>query len=877
MSCCSSQSSICPCGQFIHPSVISNVAGLADIAYRAGDYTTFRHALLRALPGEAFLTSTVNGQITQIWHPGAEGDLAVQMMEWWAYLADILTFYNERNANQAYLRTASLPETVNRLVRLLGYRPRPGIGAKGVLAALMNVTIPFALPQGFQIQSKAGPGQQPQIFELDQTTTIAQPDVIPVDPAPLPGIKIGSGTVTALLKGVISGVKIGDQLLLLEKGWAGSGTDYAIGSIQGVTPGKDPRGNAYSQITLAQVVSGSDFPAPGAAESAVRYRLLKSSQSTSLYQYSSPADWVSSFTSTFRFIPFIPPIGIDFTVVSQDPSLTASGLSFIDLQSVVRQIKSGDPLLFEDPSPGSTTSPQMVSVNGVTELIYYANNPSEPETPPTSTRSKPVAGIAMPHTQVSFTPGLGSPWSIRTALIRYAWQDVGQLTDQMATDPSWNQDPASGSSQLAVSAADGASFASAGEPENAFLEDSVGNGAETGVTAGSDAEQEATLTVPPPNSPPAQPPASLSAPLRLLLNLIPVSRGKTVAGEILGSGNAAVSGQDFTLQNSPVTYFQDASGTPRSGDGFSSTVHVRVNGIEWTEVPSLYGQPPNAQVFITKEDDQGRTHVVFGAARPPTGAAIVANYRYGSGADAPAAGSLTTILQPLPGLQAIRNPVAVGGGGDPDSPDKVRQLAPRSVLTFGRAISVDDLEAISLGAPGVTRVKAEVAFDPLAQRPRITVWVGDTDAAVASAQAAISGAADPNRMPKVAKATRIRIKLSATLVIDPRYDSPSVVSAAQSALLDTDTGLGLFGVNRIGISESVYDSQIYAACTVAGVLSVKDLAFTGAFHPIFGRPILRETNFFRPATLPQCTDHRHDPGDGRYFFLDPENLNLNPA
>ena len=60
------------------------------------------------------------------------------MVEWWAYLADVLTFYNERIANQAYLGTADLPESVNRLIQLLGYRPRPAIGATGMVAALVD-------------------------------------------------------------------------------------------------------------------------------------------------------------------------------------------------------------------------------------------------------------------------------------------------------------------------------------------------------------------------------------------------------------------------------------------------------------------------------------------------------------------------------------------------------------------------------------------------------------------------------------------------------------------------------------------------------------------------------------------------------------------
>jgi hypothetical protein len=904
MSCCSNQGSICPCGQFVHPANITNLPGLDAVAYRVGNYTTFRYALLRSLPGETVLTSTMNGVVVQNWRPGAEGDLAVQMMEWWAYLADILTFYNERIANEFFLRTADQPVTVNRLVRLLGYRPRPGMGATGTLAALLSGPASVTLPVGFQIQSKPGPGQSPQIFELDQKTVAAQPDAIPVDPPAVSGITMSGGTITALLKGVISGLKAGDQLLVLEKGWAGADSNYALGLLQTITPGKDPRGNAFTTVVLSNVVAGNSFPASALADG---YRLLKSPQSTGLYPYSPPAYWSNSFASTntdhlgsleFTGLAGSTKLTEEIYRLPDNSPLTPANTTFVDLQSVVRQIHSGDPVLVFDPTPGSTKPPQLVSVNGVNEVIYYANNQYNPTQPPASSSANPVAGVAMLHTQTSFASGLKSPWNITTAQVAYAWQDVGQLINQPALSvtsgnsppnppqPSdgWTADPNSNIASLDLSAAPGSAFVPANEPENALLEDALGNGADVSVSPGNNPTQQATLTI----NPPEEPPPLLTAPLRLLFNLLPVSRGQTVTGEVLGTGNALVAGQDFTLQKTPVTYFPAAAGAAVSGDLFSSTVQVWVSGIEWTEVPTLYNQPANAQVFITKEDEQGQTHVIFGdganGARPPTGANIVANYRYGSGATAPAVGTLTNILQPLPGLQAIRNPVAVGGGADPDPPDQVRQLAPRTVLTFARAISVDDYEAIAASTPGVTRAKAEVVFDAMAQRPRVTLWVGDDAAAVANVQSALAGAADPNRQPAVRQATQIAISINATLCIDSKYDQTSVLNAANNALVDPDTGLGLFGVNNIGINQPVYDSQIYAACMVPGVISVKGLQFElldvptslHGFLPLPIRVYRSALSFFRPIVMPECTDHRHDPGTGCYFFLDPANLQLTP-
>src|SRR5262249_56811287 len=99
---------ICPCDGHM-PAPPTNLPGLSQIAYRDGTFREFRRALLTPLEGEHEL----NVPQGPVWRPGADGDLAgangdlaVMIAEWWAYVADVLTFYNERIANQDYLRTA---------------------------------------------------------------------------------------------------------------------------------------------------------------------------------------------------------------------------------------------------------------------------------------------------------------------------------------------------------------------------------------------------------------------------------------------------------------------------------------------------------------------------------------------------------------------------------------------------------------------------------------------------------------------------------------------------------------------------------------------------------------------------------------------------
>jgi hypothetical protein len=149
------------------------------IAYRAGDYAQFRRATLTPpASGESWLSS--NGM--PVWRTDGANDLAVMIAEWSAYLADILTFYNERIANESFLRTAVQPSSVVNLIALLGYRPRPAIGATGALAALVTPGQSATLPKGLQFQSKPGPGQAPQTFELAADTPIGAPDQISAVP-----------------------------------------------------------------------------------------------------------------------------------------------------------------------------------------------------------------------------------------------------------------------------------------------------------------------------------------------------------------------------------------------------------------------------------------------------------------------------------------------------------------------------------------------------------------------------------------------------------------------------------------------------------------------------------------------------------------------
>jgi predicted phage baseplate assembly protein len=391
--------------------------------------------------------------------------------------------------------------------------------------------------------------------------------------------------------------------------------------------------------------------------------------------------------------------------------------------------------------------------------------------------------------------------------------------------------------------------ATPGEQRAALVEDATGVGANVTVTP---TEGSADVSVA--QAGPAAAARPLQAPLRILWDLIEVSRGSTVRDEQLGTGDAAVAGQDFTLAKSPVTYLTDAPG--RSGDGWSSTIVLTVGARYWTEVPSLFGRGPDEAVFETYEDDQGRTHVRTGTGetgrRLPTGALVTASYRVGSGAAVPPAGALSQVLTAVPNLRGVRNPVPPSGGADPEPAAQIRRLAPRSALTFGRAISGDDYASVAAAAAGVSRAAAVWEWDPVEQRPMVRVYVGDDDDAVIAARRALAAQADPNRPAVVVPAIPRPIALTVTLRLDPSYVAADVTAQAAHVLLDAPGGLFAPGV--LGLGEPLYRSRIeQVLCAVPGVIATHGLLLL-----VLTRARIRRIWSDGP---------RFDPGPGGFFTL----------
>ena len=806
---------------------VSNPGGLRRIAYRTGDFSSFRHALLRHLDGETEL---------DIWQPTAGSDLGLQVLDWWAYIADVLTFYNEQIANEDYLGTATLDTSVRRLADLLGYRPRPGIGATARLAVIASGPGPLIIPAGLAIASKAAPGVDSQTFETITASPFPQPTSVP-GPAPdnLAGVPPAAGPPSSaapgaaeppahsqliarggvLVKGTPTSIAAGDRLLLIAAAWQQPGDPAAVVTVTGLVTEKDPHGRKNTRVLL----TGASSLGSGAAKD---FRLVRATRTSHPSTLPACASAISGQT--------------------------------IVLDSTARYLHAGDPLLLELPGAGTGTGESpgsgfaLVALTSYAEVLWYANaDPLPPTKPPAD--GTPGIALLLASLTVAAHSGTDLPgtYAPDQTTVRAGWSDVGVLLDI----PTGTLSALPGTLTLAQPPA-----APAGTATLAIIEDANGNGTTVAATpaAGSG---EVTIAA----AGPDQPAGTLQAPLRILWDLVTVSRGTSVRGEVLGAGDAQRASQDFTLAKAPVTYLSDTPG--RSGDGYSSTVTLAVAGRYWSEVPALYGHRPDEAIFVTYQDDDGKTHVRFGdgetGARLPSGATVTAGYRVGSGAAVPAAGTLSQVLTAVPNLRAVSNPVPPAGGADPDPPETLRRLAPRTVLTFGRAISGDDYAAVAAAAPGVTRAAATWAWDPAEQRPTVRVHVGDDPGAVASARTALRAQADPNRPLTVVPAIPCPTVLRIALELDPAYVPADVLTKVRSALLDPPGGLFAPGV--LGLGQALYRSRIEsAACAVPGVIATHDLLI----------------RWQRPDGDQTSSGARYSPGDGGFFDLSADGLLLAP-
>jgi hypothetical protein len=255
-----------PCGccaglEVVTPQTEANRPGLSKLVYRGGSYATFLESMLARISsiyvdvaapdgsGKVQRFFPLNGLVLdsgKIVKAGAGlstrelNDPSIALLDTWATVADVLTFYQERIANEGYLRTATERQSILELARLVGYTLRPGISSSVYLAFTVSDGFNGIVPSGTRAQSiPKGTGEKPQPFETyvdlpardvwnNLKPCLTRPQIITLASSPLTQtpVTIDQGTDavtrdTLYFNGISTNLKTGDALLIVSGEAAG--------------------------------------------------------------------------------------------------------------------------------------------------------------------------------------------------------------------------------------------------------------------------------------------------------------------------------------------------------------------------------------------------------------------------------------------------------------------------------------------------------------------------------------------------------------------------------------------------------------------------------------------------------------------------------
>jgi predicted phage baseplate assembly protein len=188
----------CSCCEGVEPLTPLSIAsrpGLPALAYRIGTHATFLETMLARLsslalevddngapvPWQGAGATRCKGIPTptdpcasssskQIFPLGGmttrrPDDPAIALLDAWALVADVLTFYQARIANEGYIRTAVERRSVQELARLAGYKLRPGLAASVYLAFTLDKDFQADIPTGTRVLSVPKGAEISQPFE----------------------------------------------------------------------------------------------------------------------------------------------------------------------------------------------------------------------------------------------------------------------------------------------------------------------------------------------------------------------------------------------------------------------------------------------------------------------------------------------------------------------------------------------------------------------------------------------------------------------------------------------------------------------------------------------------------------------------------------
>jgi len=819
---------------FVFPQRADNRAGLPRITYRIGRYADFVEMMTRGIDAAPELAA---------WTHREADDPGIALLQGAAILGDILSFYQEHYANEAYLRTAAWRESVAELVRLTGYRLAPGIGGRATLAFEARGDKPVIIRAGFPVKAELEDLTTPADFQTDAELS-AWPHLGRFNLYRARGY---AGTLaTSATSFEITGVdgatdtaslaafelKVGDRLLLQppEPGWTSSGST--------LTPQKAPQVVKVKKVTrlLGRLIVDIDAPILQAWNQPVAaYRVNRTFRH---FGHNAPVKTITNDTDNSGTITgaiesdtrFERHIAANLSCVHTSTSIRLAS-ALIPLDSEVTDLQPGTRVIVQTRVGTSdvTTPVALSAVRSIVEVqtrtIGFGNLNGASTL---LTLDQPLVRHSMP----------GSPYSdVRDYLIHEVTSPP--LALKPVAHPSDNAF-ANGTNALRFYGTATQAQTLAGRrlyfahPDGRSIELVCTNSAASFAAPTPDVAKMWSLNFDRPPSPFTRADFDEAEPsVTVFGNLVDASQGKAERDAVLGNGDHRQIWQTFPLPKSPLTYFLSPGGIPPQ----TPELEVWVDGRLWTRVDAFYGHGPQEQIYIVRENAEGQSFVQFGdgetGARLPSGLKnVVAVYRSGVGAHgAIKPGATPTTSERPPGFDKLSLAGIVSGGAAPEDGEKAREAAPGKVQSLGRLVSIRDYEAETLGVPGV--VTAAAAWDLHAGVPAVILRVlleAGREAEFSEVRATLAHAQrcrGPDRFALVVQQALLRYAfVDLSYARDPSYRQEDVEADLRAALgLVGDAGnerSGLFGLRARRLGEPEYASRIEGRLqNVAGVLWCK--------------------------------------------------------
>ena len=771
-----------------------NRPGQPALVYRIGTHSSFLQRMKMSLMGqEITLEEKTNSEVKKTTtYPLASltirstEDPSIALLDAWAIVCDVITFYQERIANEGFLNTAKERYSVLEMARAIGYELSPGVAAGAYLAFTVDDSEgspqKATIKKGTQVMSvPASQDELPQIFETTNDEDFeAQADWNAMKPITSESQIIAFGTTKLYLDGVSTNLQQGDAILLV-----GEHRDKHPGSerwdfrwIDTITTYPE---DDYTLITWQEGL-GHRKPTVRPADNPKIYAFR---QRAKLFGSSAP-DWKAMSSDIKK--AYDSPDGIakqwpKFKIQTADEKIIDLDTTYpkIVVDSWVVMVKPDYVELYKVVHAGTdsrtdyTLNAQVTRLElddrehihwfGLRDTVVYV-------------QSEELAQAEKPIT----TPVTGTDITLDGSI-------VGLVKDQiLIVSGKLDEDDTETLNEVVKVAS-----STPGEKTTALV---LQNGGLTNSYA----------------------PSTVS----IYGNVVAATHGETIGAEVLGSGDGATTNQEFTLKKSPLTYVSAATAS-----GAESTLEVRVNGVLWEEATSLYGKEATDRIYVVRIDDDANATVIFGdgksGARLPTGQEnIKATYRNYIGEDGEVGADSLTLLKKRPfGVKEVTNPIAASGAADPEKLENARTNAPLTVLTLDRIVSLQDFEDFARAFKGLGKAQSVNLWDGKSSFVHITIaddkgqTVDISSSTYTNLVAAIDSARDPTAEVRIDSIEPLTFDVTATVLYDSDYLPDDLEEEIEDLLLES------FSFDKRDFAQPVTPAEIISVIhQVDGVVAV---------------------------------------------------------